>query len=196
MEATEHRKKIAHTVAGAIGFNPQVKNYFDTDEKHSIHLLTVTDPIDSLVKFYCTLGVCESPNMIEQNNDSFKDIPIELLMTGYESFEKVPNILSTCAFYIIKDKWECQPGTVFKRMVEMYYPDQVLKHILFVPPFLWEDKLGPIQLSDDKAVNFLLAVPISDNELAFREQHGRAALEDVFEEKQVDVFDLNRPSVL
>jgi len=43
---------------------------------------------------------------------------------------------------------------------------------------------------------FLLAIPISDAELQYKNQNGLSALESIFEEKNVDIFDLDRASVL
>jgi hypothetical protein len=73
---------------------------------------------------------------------SFKNLPVELMMAGYKLFDKIPNILSSCAFYLIKNKWTCQPNDIWKSMVEMYYTSSDMNHILFTPPFLWEDKLS------------------------------------------------------
>lgn len=72
--------------------------------------------------------------------------------------------MSTVAFYIKKNGWQAQPGTVFKRMLEYRYQDTSCKHILFVEPFLWEEKLGVMTLAKKK-VHFLMAVPITDTGL-------------------------------
>jgi len=58
-----------------------------------------------------------------------------------------------------------------------------------------EDKLEDFRV-DDKIVNFLLAIPISDHELEFKNKNGSEALEDLFQENEVDVFDLDRKSAV
>ncbi|MMZ71657.1 Antitoxin YqcF [compost metagenome] len=70
-----------------------------------------------------------------------------------------------------------------------------MKHMLFVPPFLWEEQLQTIDFQDKK-VAWLLAVPISENEYLFAQEYGSNKLEDLFEQKQIDIFDIERKSVL
>jgi hypothetical protein len=144
--------------------------------------------------FYSSIGISDHPNLIEMKRGEKDNISIELLITGYKDFDKVPNILSTCGFYIIKDKWTCQPYDVFKNIVELHYPQKEVKHIMFLPPFLWEDKLASLELVN-KTVHFLLCVPITEAELAFKIQNGTAALEELFEKQEINIFDLDRKSV-
>lgn len=69
-----------------------------------------------------------------------------------------------------------------------------MKHILLTTPFLWDD-LHP--LDDEKNhVTWLMAVPISDKELKYAQEYGTDVLEDVFERKDIDVFDLDRKSAI
>lgn len=77
----------------------------------------------------------------------------------------------------------------------MYYEDSEMKHLIFVSPFLWENKLMPLDLGT-KTVNWLLCIPISENELEYRMKNGASALEDLFQEKDIDIFDINRNSVI
>ena len=73
--------------------------------------------------------------------------------------------------------------------------DSLLEHILFVSPFLWEDRLKTLNF-EDKKVAWLLAVPISEKEFKYAKDKGKDALEELFEEKQIDIFNLYRKSVL
>jgi competence protein ComGC len=47
-----------------------------------------------------------------------------------------------------------------------------------------------------KKVAWLLAVPISDKEKDFLTENGSDALESLFEEKQIDIFELDRKSIV
>lgn len=196
MKVSQDHVKIAKFVAGAIGLEPHVYPYYDNDRDSSIDVLDLVDPLDRNVKFYCSVGVSDCPNIIEMKDGSTINIPVELLIAAYKDFEKAPNILSTCGFYMINDRRECQPGSVYKRMVETYYPGSDMKHIMFTRPFLWEDKLEPLQVGD-KNVSFLLCIPVSDAELEYRNDNGVNALESLlFGQKNIDIFDLDRKSVL
>ncbi|MDQ1162552.1 hypothetical protein QE422_002920 [Chryseobacterium sp. SORGH_AS 447] len=92
-------------------------------------------------------------------------------------------------------KWQCQSGAVFMRIIEMYYETSEMEHIMFISPFLWEDKLEPLKLPN-KTVHWLLGVPISDKELEYKMENGKSALEDIFQEKDIDIFDINRISAI
>lgn len=95
----------------------------------------------------------------------------------------------------MKDKWKSVEGAVFQTLIEMYYPNIEMKHIYFTSPFLWEDKLEEFSINEVN-INFLLAIPISNNELEYLTQYGKDALEDLFEQKNIDIFDIERKSVI
>lgn len=193
-EVTEIDKKYFRYVSQAIGVKSEVFAYYDENETHSIDILSCDDPTDSGVKFYSTIGLSGYPNPINRMDGSAPDIPVELLMAGYKEYEQVPNILSTAAFFIIKNKWTCQPGTVFETIVSDYYRCD-MKHIMFTPPFLWEDKLSHVEI-DNRNIYPLLLVPISDKEFDYKNKYGTDALETLFENEAIDIFDIKRKSVV
>ena len=69
-----------------------------------------------------------------------------------------------------------------------------MKHVMFSEPFLWDD-LSNIE-QEDKVITWLMIVPISDAELQYLKEYGSDALETLFEEKNIDIFDLERKSVV
>ena len=192
---TSENKELAKYITAIVGINRTVQRYWDDNNSSFLDIFTCDDPTDLNVKFYGTIGLSDYPNEIEMKNKEQKNIPVEFLISGYKKFEKIPNILSTSGFYLSKDKWTCQPGSVFMRIVEMYYKNLEMKHVFFTSPFLWENKLESLKL-ETKTVNWLLGIPISDAELNYRNENGVDALERLFEEKGVDVFDLERISVV
>ena len=129
MEVSQDNIKIARTVAAAIGIKPQVYPYWDKNNSQTIDILDVEDPLDNSVKFFCTIGVSDCPNLIKTKNGDI-NIPIEILFSAYQKYEKAANILATSAFYLIKDKWYIQPGTVFKDIVRDYYPNSEINSSL------------------------------------------------------------------
>ncbi|GII82082.1 hypothetical protein Ssi03_00720 [Sphaerisporangium siamense] len=70
-----------------------------------------------------------------------------------------------------------------------------MKNFVFLSPFLWDDPFEAMEL-DDKKVAWLLAVPISDAELQYALDRGVPELESILEANSIDMFDLNRSSVL
>jgi hypothetical protein len=85
-------------------------------------------------------------------------------MASYSKNEFASDILSICAFFIIKNKWKANRGNVFESLVAEYYENSNLKHIYFIKPYIWEDELENFTANNMK-VNFLLVIPISDSEL-------------------------------
>ena len=120
-------------------------------------------------------------------------IRIEILGACNNEQIEFPNILSTAAFEII-DRAECNYGLILPRLIELYYPNINMKHICLISPFLW-DELKTIELPDIK-VAWLLMVPISDEEMNYALKYGVDELESLFEEANIDIFDLNRLSVI
>ncbi len=179
-------KELFKKLSPILGIDSKVTEYGDDECSQTVYIMTTPDPIDKNVVFYNTIGLFNYPI----NNDKH-----EILITGYNKYELVPSILSTIAFFIIKDKWNCQIGNVFETVVEMYYPNSLMKHILFVSPYLWEDKLEDFKL-EGEPINFVLAIPISQSELEYKSKNGLDGLESLFEEKEIDIFNLTRLPVI
>jgi len=195
-KASEENKKLANYITNIVGINEIIDSHYDEDKKNFIDIFTCDDPRYPRIKICGTIGVSDYPNKIEMNDNSFINIPIELLIGGYAESKMLTNILSTAGFYITNNGWECQPGSVFMRIIEMYFETSEMKHIMFISPFLWEDKLlKPLKL-ETKTVHWLLCIPISDKELEYKMENGASALEDIFQEKDIDIFDINRNSAI
>lgn len=58
-----------------------------------------------------------------------------------------------------------------------------------------EGVFAPLE-DDEMVVTFLQAVPISEAEYQHVVDNGAGSLEDLFVEAQIDVYDLDRPSVV
>jgi antitoxin YqcF len=105
-----------------------------------------------------------------------------------------PNVLASAAFRIMRARTLYGPGSVMPGYVSEYYPSTTVPHLYLTAPFLWEE-LTTLECGS-KQVSWLLVVPISEREKEYLEAHGDDALEDLFEKHQIDVFDLDRASVV
>lgn len=191
-------KTLARTVARVFGGSPRVTRFWDDNHKSWVDILACSDHRPGVTAF-STLGLSDHP--------LYKDgaeYPARLEIVGacvskfaaactrrHQGFD---NAISTAAFCIINSRWFCYPGAIFPDVVAMYKLSKTMKHLLFVPPFLWEDDLKTLDLGKKK-VSFLLAAPISEAEYVFAQQKGSDLLEEVFERTNIDIFDLNRKSV-
>jgi hypothetical protein len=186
MEPTKFQIELYKKLFPILGISPKIVKYGDEKSDSEIRILSCPDPIDEDVMFFSTIGLSE---IIKNKNST------EIFFTSYTSFSKAANILSTTAFFIINNGWIASDGAVFETLIEMYYPNKEMKHLYFTMPYLWEDKLEDFSV-ENKKVNFLLAIPISDKELAFKNKYGFEKFENLFQEKEVDIFDLDRKSTI
>ncbi len=173
--------------------NFKVIEYWDDIERSSVDILICKDRPAEDATCYGTVRLSDHPLI---NSGVEFSSRLELVGVCNNSYEKFPNILSTAAFYIINNQWFCCPGTIFCDIVEMYYENIDMKHLLFATPLLWGDDDWETERFGDKTVAWLMIIPISEKERIFAEKNGSEALEDLVIEREIDVFDLRRPSVL
>ena len=187
-----NNKTIAKKIFKVIGGTPKVIRYHDDDDKSQIDIFIGIDRPQTGVSTYSTIGLSEYSIDLQAKNG--RSIRVEFVGACENVADKFPNVIGTCAFNIINDKYSCKPGTVYPNVIKAYYENIEMKHIYFTAPFLW-DTLDSIVL-DDRIVTWLLAIPISDKEYSYRESYGDDALEKLFEENDIDIFNIKRKSVL
>jgi hypothetical protein len=191
MAISNENKVIAKSALQAFGGKPSVSKYWDDKNVSNIDMLSVVDrPYDG-VTTYSTIGLSE--HSINYTVDE-KPLRLELVGASATEYEHFPNVISTCAFCVTNSNFSISHGKIFRNIIKMYYPNSELKHVLFVAPFLWED-LKTIDFPD-KAVAWLLVVPISENEYVFAQEQGTGTLEDLFEREKIDIFDIKRKSII
>lgn len=69
-----------------------------------------------------------------------------------------------------------------------------MKHVLLICPSVWE-KAETIVL-DDRYIAWLQIIPISESEYKYAIKNSVNELENLLEEKDIDVFDIYRESVI
>ncbi|MEO3945921.1 suppressor of fused domain protein [Gorillibacterium sp. CAU 1737] len=191
MAVSLESKTIAKWALQAFGGKPQVSKYWDEANKSHVDILNVADrPWDGITSC-ATIGL--SAYSIGYTV-SGKQLRVELAGACSSKYKDYPNMLATCAFHVINSGDSLSHGEVFRNIVPMYYPDVEMKHVLFVSPFLWK---GLTDLDfPDKTVTWLLPAPLSESEHVFAQEQGTGALEDLWEQRNVDLLDLERKSVV
>lgn len=188
---SEENKKIAKKLFSVFGGQPNVNRYWDEAKKSFVDLVACVNHPCEGVTSYGTVGLSDHP--LIQDGAEFP-LRLELVGASASSYRNFSNILTTAAFYIINEKWLCCPGAILKNAVDMYDRSLSMKHLMFVPQFLW-DELQTTQY-EGKTVTWLLAIPISENERLYAKDNGSDALESLFQEHQIDIYDLSRHSIL
>ena len=188
---SESNKKIARMAVAAFNADPTIVTYWDDNHRSSVEIVSCADSPQRNVTSCSTVRLSDWP-LIKGGTEY--PARTELVGACGSRYDRFPNILSTAAFCIINSRWFCYPGAMFPDIVWMYYDSFEMKHLLFAPPFLWEPGLETLHLPD-KTVAWLMIVPISEAEYAYAEKHGSDRLEAEFERSQIDVFNLERPSI-
>jgi hypothetical protein len=190
---SDENKKIAKHAAAAFGGAPSVSEYLHDTEPLAIPILSCESSPCEGVTAYSTVGLSDFPML----DGGGADFPVRLEIAGACATQaaQFANVVSTAAFIIMRTRKPYHPGAVMRGVVQEYFPATTVPHLYFTTPFLWEDSPKTLDCGTKKA-SWLLVVPISDAEMRFLEKHGDNALEDLFEKEQIDVFDLDRSSVV
>ena len=186
----EIKKIIAKKELESIGGTPQVFRYWDKNNRNYIDILSSVDSPCKGVISYATIGLSEHEIDLFSNDKSLR---VELLGACDAKEEFFANILATIAFEIIQNK-KCLYGDIIQNVVAEYDPNSEMKHVYLMNPFLWK-KFETLEFKD-RLVTWLLIVPVSDKEKDFATKYGWKALEDEFAEQNIDIYDLNRKSIL
>lgn len=188
-EVTSEARHLAKAAAAAFGGTGRVHQFHDRDETHSIAILTCSGAPQEGFSTYSTIGLHEVPNMLDDN-----DVRVELAGVAGAGDAEFPNMLATAAFQVRKEGWLAAPGVVFPAMVGDYGLSETLEHLLWVPPFPWEE-LGGVVVSSELTVHWLLGIPIAESERRLLVEEGYPALERLFELRDVSYYDLRREPV-
>lgn len=182
-------KQIAQVEKDIIGGEPKVYRYWDNSNVKYIDIMEADNRPDRGIKTCATIGLSKIDINLESKN---KDLRIELIGACDRTEEFFSNIVASTVFNIMEKK-ECSYGVVIDNIIKEYMVNSEMEHVYLMNPFLWDD-LDTIEFSD-KWVTWLLVVPISEKEKQYAIQNGYMALEQLFEETQIDIFDLYRESV-
>ena len=192
---TSENRAIFQTILDVFGGEDEkcpVQTYWDASREHWIDIAACPgSPVAGVVS-YATIALSDF-----SIGKMVGDIPLGVEIVGacYDRYPDFPGILSSCAFNIIIEEATCFPGVIYPDMIEPYYPDAAMKHILFVPAFGWKKEFQTLGFPTKKAA-WLMAVPISEAEYQYAKEQGVEELETLFEEKRIDVYDVGRVSIL
>lgn len=191
MAVSVENKAVAKHASAAFGGTPRVQRYHHDTESLSVDILQCADRPCNGVTAYSTVGLSDHPMFRDD-----QEFPMRLELAGACATADglFANILASAAFCVMRTRELYSPGRVMSGYVGEYYPSSTVPHIYLGSPFLWEDSLKTLDCGT-KRVARLLVVPVSDAEHEFLKGHGSDALEDRFERRQIDMFDLARPSV-
>ena len=181
------QKAIAHYIAKVTGKDPKVLR-FQANEQTHIDIVSVTEHGADDLAVHATVGLSSHPTNPENRNT-------ELILVAEKNYDLAPNILGTTAFKAMLDGWHTVTGAIFTHVFSAYYPDFDVKHGLLIPPYLWKDTLKTLDLGD-LLVEWKMIIPITNQEAEYLQTHSPSTLLPLFVEKDVNLFDFSRKSVV
>ncbi len=177
---------------------PEIRKYTDI-KGTKVDIFQIKNIIEKGLNIFITVGVSEHNLGIKVDNI---DLGVEFIALSNKLFSKdpskdskIPNILMTCSSCIKNSNYKCYPGAIFLDVIEPFYPNTDMKHILFTNLLPYMNELKALHL-EDKIVSWLLAVPISEKEYLYSLDYGVEKLETLLEKKQVDIANLDRKSII
>lgn len=181
-------RDLGRAIRSEFGAATQVVRFGDDGGANDCFIVTGTDCPISGVSSYGSVGLSRKAQKVGTT-----DVRVEILAACASITPHIDNLLASCVFDSVKNGSNIIYGACIPDIVSQYGISRTLKHVTFVAPFLWQ---GMNRLTvDGQAVHCLLMLPISDSEKNFLQGHGIEALENLFNEKQIDVYDINRPSI-
>ncbi|WP_234407857.1 suppressor of fused domain protein [Anaerosinus massiliensis] len=192
MSVSNEKKQLANYVANIFDGKASVFTYGDDNEKSKIAILHAEESPNVGETSYSTIGLSDYNIDLDVESGPLR---VEIVAAAPSDLKEYGNVISTCAFNIINSGYSCFPGTIYPDVVQMYYPDYHMKHIMFVSPFLWDEKLETKNM-EDKIIAWLQAIPISESEYQYVEKNGVEIFLDLLEKSNIDILDLDRESVV
>lgn len=190
-EVTDYDRAIARAAARALGGEPRVVEYHgERDGAEPIAVMSSRDrPTDGFVA-YSTVSLHRAPNVIGE-----QDIRVELVGVAPAEKEEFPNALAGAAALIAEQGHTAAPGVVLPSVLADYDLSETLEHVLLTDPFAYEE-LGSVEAPGGPDVHWLQAVPISESERRYVLAEGYDALEQRFEQAEMEYWNLDRASLV
>ena len=170
-----------------LGAATKVVRYGDDYGERDMFLVSGADFPDYGVTSYATVGLSKIAQHVGE-----KQVHVEILGACASDIDGFDNVISSCVFDSVRNKTNIVHGSHVVDIISQYSLSNTMKHIVFVSPFLFPE-FEKIRI-DEIDIYWLMAIPISDDELEFLVMHGVDALEDEFERAQIDIYDIQRAS--
>jgi hypothetical protein len=186
---TPFERELGKLVRLKLGEQTKVVRFADEGEINDVYIVSSLNfPVDG-VSSYASVGLSRNMQGI-----GVKGVKVEIIAACATLTPDFDNLVASCVFDSIKNGSNIVYGASIANVIMQYQISSSLKHVVFVTPFLWHgmDKF----LVENEAVFYLMMLPISDNERLYLIDRGIDELEKVFNDKQIDIYDINRPSAL
>lgn len=149
-------------------------------------------PVEGVTS-YGSVGLSAMPQRVGD-----RAVPVELIGACASDVPAFGEVIASCVVTRLVTGANLVYGTVIEELRALRPISSTLRHVTLVAPFLWDSFGGGI--AKDRVgttdIYWLMVLPISEEERTFLRGNGIDALESLFEEAEIDVFDIDRPSAV
>jgi len=191
-KVSPENQNLAQFVGKVFGGDWSMAAHNDENGQAVVYTLAGKDKTKPGVLSHATIGL--SDYQLGQDKSGIS-LGAELVCGGYERFDYIDLALANAARFVMGNSLKFKPGTIFANLLSDFDDNSQMNHILFAVPSLWNNQLYPLQFQT-KTVLWLQAIPISDSEKEYGEQHGPDALGNKLTGGKIDLYDLRRESVV
>jgi hypothetical protein len=184
-------KLVARHAISTFAAPPSVWRFTREQEGVSIDIGGCADRPLAGVLSYTTIGLSD----YEVSTGAGPGVRVELAAVCASDRPLFPNILAAAAMQLIRRGGPVQPGDALRDVIVEYYPRATVSHLYFTRPFLWGERLNCLR-GETKSISWLLAVPVSSGELLCLETQGDAGLEQLYQQRRIDMYSLGRATWL
>ncbi|MEL7937805.1 MULTISPECIES: suppressor of fused domain protein [Pseudomonas] len=191
---SDQRKSVAKHTIGVFSGKTEIQAYFNENESLSIDILTAENTIEDGIVSIGTIGLSE----IDFKYSDGSPFPTRVELCAATETTNTPwkNALTTAAFILINRKREILPGDILENALKEYYPNTDLPHFYLTYPFIWNEGHFPQLNYESLKINWLQCIAIHEDEKNFIYENSAKEFEDLLLEKEANIFDSERKSVL
>ncbi|VFR24019.1 unknown [plant metagenome] len=192
MQISDSEKAIARHLETVFGARPRVVVHRQAaEDPFYIGIAHAQDtPSPGLVTL-STIGVSNHP-LYQDDGTEFPHTRVEFIASceaGQES--DLAEALFLAATFVGKSRGFACPGIFLHGLIGRFRPASPVPHALLTTPFAYEG-LDAVKEFAGRRVSWLLVQAVSADEIDYAQAHSTSALEDVFEEAEIDWTSLDR----
>lgn len=182
-------RDLGRAIRAAFGAETKVVRFGDDNGIDDCFIVSGANcPVEGVTS-YGSVGLCRTTQRA-----GTADVKVEIVAACASGTPHIDNLVASCVFESVKNGANIVYGAHISDIIVQYGVTRTLRHVTFVAPFLWRG-LNKLDVNG-QAVLCLLMLPISDAEKNYLESHGIDALEAIFNDQQIDIYDINRASVV
>ena len=185
-------KLVARHAISTFGAPPSVWRFTCEREEFSLDIGGCADRPAAGVVSYTTIGLSDCDVVTGAESPAH----VELAAACASDWPLFPNILAAAAMLLVRRQKEVKPGDAIRDVVAEFYPRATRVASLSRPARFFGASGCKSLRGEAKNITWLLAVPVTSGELLCLETQGDDGLEQLYRQRRIDMYSLERATWL